>query len=79
MLSVSAGLASFTFMSTLPNHRCRGIQGVLMRVRLGRAWELGADTACVQCEPNGGTARNAKRLGFRPLYSRTRRTLSVRR
>jgi len=79
MLGVTDGLATFTFMSTLPQARRRGVQGALMRARLAAARERGADVACVQCMPGSPTARNAERLGFRRLYVRTVRTRTRRR
>jgi GNAT superfamily N-acetyltransferase len=71
LVTVTDGLASFIYTSTLPAFRRRGAQGALMRARLGRAREAGADTVCVQCEPGSPTARNAARLGFGHAYTRT--------
>lgn len=77
LVSMNDGLASFTFMSTLPSYRRRGVQGALMRARLTTALEHGADLINVQCEPGSPTARNAERLGFRLLYTRDYLTREV--
>lgn len=75
LLGMTDGLASFTFMSTMPGHRRRGVQGALMRARLAAAIAAGADLVCVECEVGSPTARNAARLGFRHAYTRTTWTL----
>lgn len=77
VLGVTDGLASFTFMSTLPAHRRRGVQTALMRARLEAAIAAGAVHICVQCEVGSPTARNASRLGFRHAYTRTLWTLPL--
>lgn len=57
--------------STLPRARRRGIQRALMVERLRRAKAAGCRAATLDCLPTAGTVRNAERLGFELVYTKT--------
>ena len=63
--------------STLPRARRRGVQRALMVERLGRAREAGCRTATLDCLTSAGTVRNAERLGFVLVYTKTTFTRRV--
>jgi GNAT superfamily N-acetyltransferase len=50
--------------------RGRGIQQALICERLRAASELGATLACIESMPGIATERNARRLGFVPVYTK---------
>lgn len=69
-LESSHGLASLLGTSVLPTHRRLGIQQAFMAKRLWRGRALGVSVATVGSSPDGPTARNAARFGFRPVFTR---------
>lgn len=69
-MHLSGDVALLAGASTIPGARGRGAQGQLLRARLAFAAERGAVTAMVVTAPEGPSARNAERMGFRPAYSR---------
>lgn len=55
--------------STLPEARGRGAQHALLIDRLHRAARMGCKVAAVTATPDGVSARNLLRVGFRLLYT----------
>lgn len=53
-----------------PSHRRRGLQRLLIEVRLANLRDLGLRWATIASEPTIGTERNALRAGMRPAYPR---------
>ncbi|MFG0292857.1 MAG: hypothetical protein ACF8MJ_06850 [Phycisphaerales bacterium JB050] len=53
-----------------PSHRRRGLQLLLIELRLHALRELGLRWATIASEPTVGTERNALRAGMRPAYPR---------
>lgn len=58
-------LATLGGMSTLPDHRRRGVQSALVQLRLDVAQNSGATLATSTTEPGSASERNLLRLGFR--------------
>ncbi|HWJ55730.1 MAG TPA: GNAT family N-acetyltransferase [Vicinamibacterales bacterium] len=63
-------LAQLAGASTLPAHRRRGVQSILMRARLVAAAAAGCDLAVVTTEPGSRSQQNVQRAGFALLYVR---------
>jgi len=57
--------------STLPRYRSRGLQYALQLARVSAAYDAGCRVAATEASPGSSSHRNARRAGFRPLYSRT--------
>ena len=73
-LAMSDGVAVLGGMTTVPSARGLGIQGELIRFRLGIAGRAGCDTAMATASPGGTSERNLLRAGFSLAYT----TLTVR-
>jgi GNAT superfamily N-acetyltransferase len=69
-LTVNGGLATLGGMATVPSARRRGVQGALIRYRLGVAADLGCHLAVSTAAPGGDSERNLLRNGFSVLYSK---------
>ena len=76
-LSVAQKVALFAGQSTLPEFRCRGVQGALIRAGLAAARAQGADLAAAMTLPGSGSQRNFERAGFRVAYTRLKVERSV--
>lgn len=74
-LAASEGLAALCGASTLPEHRHKGIQSVLMAIRLAEALRLGCRMSYTIAVPGSSSHRNAERQGFRVAYTRVKFTL----
>lgn len=72
MMSIHQGVTSLGGTGTLPEFRNRGVQKALLLARLAVAAESGCDLAMVATNPGSGSQRNAERLGFRVVYTRTK-------
>ncbi len=70
--SVSGDCAAFFAGSTLLQFRNRGLQLALIRDRLARARESGAQIIFASAEPASASERNFHRSGFVTLYTRAR-------
>ncbi|MCA9287460.1 MAG: hypothetical protein KDA05_02680 [Phycisphaerales bacterium] len=57
-------------LSVLPAFRRRGIQRAMQLARLDHARRLGATFATITSDPDGPTERNARRIGFAPMFAR---------
>ena len=55
--------------ATLPENRGRGLQQALVEQRLRLAAAEGCDLAAATALPDGQSARNLVRFGFRLLYT----------
>jgi ribosomal protein S18 acetylase RimI-like enzyme len=53
-----------------PSHRRRGLQRLMIELRLHALRDLGLRWATIASEPTIGTERNALRAGMRPAYTR---------
>jgi len=71
-LSIHNGVALFAGASTIPELRCRGLQGALLQERMRYAFEHGCDLAMMVAEAGSNSQRNAERKGFRVAYTRTK-------
>lgn len=69
-IRVTDGIAQFGGAATLPAHRRRGVQSVLLRARLAAAAEAGCELAVVTTQPGSKSHQNAQRQGFDLLYAR---------
>lgn len=69
-VSSVAGAALLAGDGTLPAFRGRGLQQLLIRDRLGRAWRDGLVWAHAEVQPASSSCRNYLRCGFEKLYSR---------
>jgi len=67
-VTIRDGLATLGAMSTLPDHRRRGVQAALMRHRLRFAAQRGCDQAATTAVTGGASERNLRRHGFRPVF-----------
>ncbi|KAI9368578.1 hypothetical protein BJX61DRAFT_210540 [Aspergillus egyptiacus] len=56
--------------STVPEFRGKGVQAALLRTRLAEAKRAGFDIAAVTTWPQGTSARNVERVGFRLAYKK---------
>jgi hypothetical protein len=72
MMSIHRGVASLGGAGTLPEFRNRGVQNALLLARIAAAAKAGCDLAMVATAPGSGSQRNAERLGFRVVYTRTK-------
>lgn len=63
---------------TLAEHRGRGVQSALLAARLAWAAAEGAVTASLDCRPGLATERNARRAGFRLVYTKPVLTRAMR-
>lgn len=64
------GIAQFTGAATVPEHRRRGVQSALLRVRLRDAAREGCDLAVVTTQPGSVSQANMHKFGFDLLYAR---------
>jgi ribosomal protein S18 acetylase RimI-like enzyme len=69
-LRLDSGLAQLSGAATLPEHRRRGIQTMLLRARLVDAARNGCDLAVVTTQPASKSQENVQRAGFSLLYPR---------
>jgi GNAT superfamily N-acetyltransferase len=69
-LRVEGGVAHLCGASTLPAHRRRGVQSVLLATRLRDAADAGATVAVMVTQPGSKSQENALRQGFAHLYTR---------
>jgi hypothetical protein len=69
-LARHGGVAVLAGASTVPAHRGRGAQGLLLRTRLRDAFASGCDVAMMCAQPGSASQRNAERRGFRIAYTR---------
>ncbi len=67
-LSWSDGVALVNGSGVRPAFRGRGVQGALIRARLGRARELGCEVAASSTLPGTPSRRNMQRHGFHVAY-----------
>lgn len=67
---IHKGVALLAGAATLPEKRCRGLQGALLEARLNYAYEQGCDLAMMVTEAGSNSQRNAERKGFRIAYTR---------
>ena len=67
----SEGVAQLCGAATLPAHRRRGIQSLLLSRRLADAAAAGCDVAVVTTQPGSKSHENAHRRGFALLYVRS--------
>ena len=70
IVEVNAPYATLFGLSVLPAFRRRGIQRAMQLARLDHARRLGATFATITSDPNGPTERNARRVGFAPMFAR---------
>ena len=68
--SVHGGGATLSGAGVVPHHRGRGLQGALVRARLGWAAERGCDLAASVTDPGTASQRTLERAGFRCGYPR---------
>jgi GNAT superfamily N-acetyltransferase len=68
-LHVHESTAHFFADSTLPDHRCRGVQGALIAARLALAHDAGCDLAFAVTRTGGPSQRSYERAGFAVAYS----------
>ncbi len=68
-LTVIDGVGWLGGAATLPEHRGRGLQQALVEQRLRLAAAEGCDLAAATALPDGQSARNLVRFGFRLLYT----------
>jgi hypothetical protein len=71
-LAIHAGTALLAGASTIPIHRARGAQTLLLAARLALAVERGAERAMIVTLPGSTSQRNAERHGFRVAYTRSK-------
>lgn len=64
-------VAALIATSVLPEYRRRGVQQALMLARLEQARTKGAVFASIQSKPGIPTERNARRLGFQVMYTKS--------
>ena len=67
-LHVSGPVAWVGAASTVPGHRRRGAQSVLLAHRLQLAATEGASRVVAKVDPGSGSERNLRRAGFEPAY-----------
>ncbi|MEZ6232621.1 MAG: GNAT family N-acetyltransferase [Phycisphaerales bacterium] len=70
IVEVTAPYATLFGLSVLPDFRRRGIQRAMQLARLDHARRVGATFATITSDPNGPTERNARRVGFTPMFAR---------
>ena len=68
-LHVVDGVGWLGGAATLPAQRGTGLQTALVRHRLRMAAEMGCTFAAATALPDGQSARNLERLGFRLAYT----------
>ena len=66
--SAEGGVAWLSGAGVLPPSRGRGLQGALVRARLGWAAARGCDVAASATEPGTASQRTLERCGFRVAY-----------
>jgi GNAT superfamily N-acetyltransferase len=66
--SAEGGVAWLSGAGVLPPSRGRGLQGALVRARLGWAVSRGCDVAASATEPGTASQRTLERCGFRVAY-----------
>jgi GNAT superfamily N-acetyltransferase len=69
-MRICDGVAQLSGAATLPEHRRRGIQSLLLSWRLADAAAAGCDLAVVTTQPGSKSHQNVQRRGFELLYSR---------
>ena len=76
VLSLHDGVALFGGAATVPELRCRGLQGALLAERMRYAAEHQCDLALMVTEAGSNSQRNAQRKGFQVAYTRFKWRLS---
>jgi GNAT superfamily N-acetyltransferase len=71
-LNMTTDVALLAGASTVPSARGRGAQRALLDARLAYAAAQGIDLAMIVTQPEGPSKRNAERVGFRPVYNRSK-------
>jgi GNAT superfamily N-acetyltransferase len=71
-LAVRGRIAGLFGASTLPAYRQRGVQTALLRIRMGRASEVGCELAMSLAQLGSASQRNITRQGFQTLYTRVK-------
>lgn len=66
--TIREGIATVGAMSTVPEHRRRGVQAALLAFRLRRAHLLGCPLAASTAVTGGASERNLVRHGFIPRF-----------
>lgn len=69
-MRMAGGIAQLCGAATLPQHRRRGVQRLLLEHRLAAAARAGCTLAVVTTLPGSKSQQNVMRLGFALLYSR---------
>ncbi len=69
-MSIRNGVAMLYGDATVPEGRNKGIQTALIRTRLAKAVEAGAEFAMACVLPGSGSHRNYERAGFQLVYMR---------
>jgi ribosomal protein S18 acetylase RimI-like enzyme len=64
------GIAQLTGAATRPAYRRRGVQSLLLAIRLADAAAAGCDIAVVTTAPGSTSQHNVQRSGFQLLYTR---------
>ena len=65
-------VALFGGASTIPEHRCQGLQSALLATRMSYASERGYKLAMMVTATGSQSQRNAERAGFKIAYTRTK-------
>ncbi len=68
-MTIRNGIATVGGMSTLPNHRRRGVQAAFLAHRLQRANDMGCDMAATSTAAGSASERNLVRHGFDPIFT----------
>src|SRR5262249_54530995 len=71
-LAIHDGVATLFAASTLRPFRGRGVQTALLRARLSRGIEAGAELALCVATPGSTSQRNILRHGFQTMYTRVK-------
>jgi hypothetical protein len=69
-MTMQRGLAILFADSTLPEFRCCGLHGALIRARLSSAAAAGCDLATATTMPGSVSQRNYERYGFQVAYTK---------
>jgi len=69
-LRIWNGVAQLCGAATVPHHRRRGVQTILLRERLAEAQRGGCDVAVVTTQPGSNSQQSTERQGFALMYVR---------
>lgn len=70
-MRLTGGIAQMCGAATLPAHRRRGIQSLLLSRRLADAAAAGCDVAVITTQPGSKSHENVHRRGFELIYVRS--------